>query len=62
MDAIIVFTHAIKFMKDFLMDQLEKQGAGPFFNHEIIWVITVPAIWNDNAKQFMREAANKVFQ
>ena len=26
----------------------------------IRWVITVPAIWNDKAKSFMREAAFKV--
>lgn len=26
----------------------------------IRWVITVPAIWDENAKQFMREAAYKV--
>ena len=25
------------------------------------WVITIPAIWNDKAKQFMREAALEVF-
>jgi hypothetical protein len=24
---------------------------------DIHWVLTVPAIWKDNAKQFMREAA-----
>jgi len=28
---------------------------------EIHWVITVPAIWNDAAKQFMTEAAIKVY-
>jgi hypothetical protein len=28
---------------------------------EITWVLTVPAIWSDPAKQFMREAAVKVF-
>jgi len=27
---------------------------------EIHWVLTVPAIWNDAAKQFMREAAEAV--
>lgn len=27
---------------------------------DIHWVITVPAIWSDGAKQFMREAAHKV--
>lgn len=26
----------------------------------IRWVITVPAIWDDSAKQFIREAAEKV--
>lgn len=27
---------------------------------DFLWVITVPAIWKDAAKQFMREAAEKV--
>jgi hypothetical protein len=27
---------------------------------DIHWVLTVPAIWNDVAKQFMREAAENV--
>lgn len=27
---------------------------------DIAWVLTVPAIWNDGAKQFMREAAEMV--
>ena len=27
---------------------------------DIEWVLTVPAIWNDPAKQFMRQAAEKV--
>jgi len=31
-------------------------------NPRIRWVITVPAIWNEPAKQFMRESAIKVFQ
>ena len=26
----------------------------------IRWILTVPAIWDENAKQFMREAAHKV--
>jgi hypothetical protein len=29
--------------------------------NDIHWVLTVPAIWKDNAKQFMREAAQQVF-
>ena len=27
---------------------------------DIRWVLTVPAIWGDGAKQFMREASFKV--
>ena len=27
---------------------------------DITWVLTVPAIWTDSAKQFMREAAVQV--
>lgn len=27
---------------------------------DIMWVLTVPAIWDDPSKQFMREAAAKV--
>lgn len=26
----------------------------------IRWVLTVPAIWDENSKQFMREAAHRV--
>jgi molecular chaperone DnaK (HSP70) len=27
---------------------------------DVKWIITVPAIWSDAAKQFMREAAEQV--
>ena len=38
--------------EDRLMQRVEKD--------DIFWVLTVPAIWNDSAKQFMREAAVNV--
>jgi hypothetical protein len=28
---------------------------------EIKWVLTVPAIWSDQAKDFMRKSAEKVY-
>ena len=34
--------------------------AGGITMNDIHWVLTVPAIWSDAAKQFMREAAIKV--
>jgi hypothetical protein len=30
------------------------------FENMIQWVLTVPAIWSDKAKHFMRRAAEKV--
>ena len=30
------------------------------WSNDILWVLTVPAIWSDQAKQFMREAAIQV--
>ena len=54
--AIQVFSLSIKALKDHLLDTLEKQGF-TVKPGEIRWVLTVPAIWSDSAKQFMREAA-----
>lgn len=31
-------------------------------NTKILWVVTVPALWSQKAKKFMREAAEKVGQ
>lgn len=30
------------------------------WSNDILWVLTVPAIWSDQAKQFMRDAAIQV--
>ncbi|XP_055997206.1 heat shock 70 kDa protein 12A-like isoform X2 [Ostrea edulis] len=51
-----VFMQSIKALKDHLMERLTLQG----FNitiREIRWVLTVPAIWSDSAKKFMRRCA-----
>jgi len=29
-------------------------------DEDITWILTVPAIWRDSAKQFMRRAATRV--
>ena len=57
--ALIIFSMAIKFLKDHLMGNLYHRSSG-VQPDDIQWVLTVPAIWNDPAKQFMREAAEKV--
>lgn len=57
--AIDVFSASITALKDHLLAELEKQGTG-LKADEIKWVLTVPAIWSDSAKQFMRASAEKV--
>ncbi|XP_060556060.1 heat shock 70 kDa protein 12A-like [Ruditapes philippinarum] len=55
--AIDVFAMSIRFLKDDLLETCNKRISGPIVAREVQWVLTVPAIWNDGAKQFMREAA-----
>lgn len=54
MPAMDVFTASIRFLKDHMIKTLAQD---PIVSHDIHWVLTVPAIWSDAAKQFMREAA-----
>jgi len=51
-----------QWLKEHLCEQCHKQLPADVNNTSIRWVITVPAIWNEPAKQFMRECAIKVFQ
>jgi len=61
MKALDVLTAAIKFMRQYLLDSLIQRGAErKLADNEIAWVITVPAIWNNAAKQIMRRAAENV--
>ena len=57
--AIDVFSLSIRALKEHLIEELVKQGTGLEVD-EIQWVLTVPAIWSDSAKQFMRASAEKV--
>ncbi|XP_061183641.1 heat shock 70 kDa protein 12A-like [Saccostrea echinata] len=58
MKAITVFAHAIRYLKDHMLKTLDQRGAG-IKARDINWVLTVPAIWDDPSKQFMREAAEE---
>lgn len=57
--ALKVFTSCIKFLKEQMLEQCKKQNL-EISKPDIRWVVTVPAIWNDDAKQFMRRAAEMV--
>ncbi|KAK3576501.1 hypothetical protein CHS0354_034177 [Potamilus streckersoni] len=56
--AIDVFVMCIKYLKDTAVEEaiarVEELKESDFH-----WVVTVPAIWSDQSKQFMREAAEK---
>lgn len=59
-DILTIFSHVMRHFKLEAMKQINllcKEDTNPDL---IKWVITVPAIWCDGAKQIMREAAYKV--
>ncbi|XP_052779593.1 heat shock 70 kDa protein 12A-like [Mya arenaria] len=56
--ALEIFSMAIKFLQKHLLDSLANQVDG-IKENDIYYVITVPAIWDDNAKEFMRMAAEE---
>ncbi|KAM9378056.1 LOW QUALITY PROTEIN: heat shock 70 kDa protein 12B [Phaethornis superciliosus] len=59
MQALEVFAHALRFFKQHAVQELREQCPSLPERDAIRWVITVPAIWKQPAKQFMREAAYK---
>ena len=59
MKAMTVFAECIGYLKNHLLQSLKDQGTSTE-NQDIHWILTVPAIWSDPAKQFMRESAQKV--
>ena len=58
--AIQVFQASIGYMKRKVTSLLLEQGATAGIEKKIHWVLTVPAIWDEKAKQFMRKAATEV--
>nr|XP_034302784.1 heat shock 70 kDa protein 12A isoform X1 [Crassostrea gigas] len=56
--AIEVFSSAIGYLKKRLVTDCKKQIT-EIEESDMMWVLTVPAIWDDKSKQFMREAAEQ---
>lgn len=54
-----VVASAIQELRENALDEMKKNGT-PACAEEIRWVLTVPAIWPDDAKLFMRESAAQV--
>ncbi|NWT05024.1 HS12A protein, partial [Mionectes macconnelli] len=57
--ALEIFAYALQFFMEQALKELSDQGGSDFEKTEVRWVITVPAIWKQPAKQFMRQAAYK---
>jgi hypothetical protein len=49
----------IKALKDHCLKKIQTQGITVDIN-KTLFVVTVPAIWKDDAKKFMRDAAIEV--
>ena len=58
--AVTVFGLSIKYLTQDMLKTGEHTVGGGITMADVHWVLTVPAIWSDAAKQFMREAAIKV--
>lgn len=48
-----------RFLKDEIVHRAIESKLG-LTEKDFLWIITVPAIWTDGAKHFMREAAEEV--
>lgn len=59
MAVLIVFTESINYLKQSLLDDAKKQQTDIEIT-DLKWILTVPAIWSDPAKAFMRTAAVQV--
>lgn len=58
--ALDLFVHVIRYLKNHLLSAMDTEGI-TINNKDIHWVLPLPAIWTNAAKEFMREAANKVY-
>uniref|UniRef100_A0A3B5QU71 Heat shock 70 kDa protein 12A-like n=2 Tax=Xiphophorus maculatus TaxID=8083 RepID=A0A3B5QU71_XIPMA len=60
MTALKVFSESLRFLKDDALKTINSKAPGQNFTpSDFTWVLTVPAIWDESAKQFMREAATQ---
>jgi len=64
MKAIDIFTHALAFIKERVLQEVVRDQSYDQIQvieeKDIYWILTVPAIWSDLAKTFMRTAATNV--
>lgn len=56
---MVIFVHTIKALKTHFENAAKSRGV-VFKPEDVLYVFTVPAIWSESAKEFMRKAAIKV--
>lgn len=59
-NALKIFTYCIEFLKNSLLEDINKTISGTVELNHIQFIIPVPAIWDDTAKMFMIEASKSV--
>ncbi|KAI1883799.1 hypothetical protein AGOR_G00235310 [Albula goreensis] len=58
LSALKVFSESLRYMKDHVLKTIQEHSSKITVTvSDITWILTVPAIWDAGAKQFMREAA-----
>lgn len=61
--ALVLFAHSLSHFKRLAISELKERCAEQKSvpqESDIRWVVTVPAIWKQSARQLMREAAYEV--
>ena len=59
LQSLTVFRYTIQYLKQHLVNVV-RNSSPDVRDTDVRWVITVPAIWKDSAKKFMRQAAEEV--
>ncbi|XP_076142902.1 heat shock 70 kDa protein 12A-like [Alosa pseudoharengus] len=58
MAAVKVFAESLRYLKDHALSKIQNYSeAVKLQESDVTWVLTVPAIWSNAAKEFMRKAA-----
>ena len=55
----IIITEYLKMFSDDALKYYNQKGNTNYSKNDIKWIVTVPAIWNEYGKQFMRNCAKK---
>lgn len=59
---MLIFTLSIRYLKDHLLEGIRGTLGDKINANDINFVVTVPAIWSETTKLFMREASIQVRQ